>query len=326
MRNPAFDSAGHCIASFLLLQAAGGVTSLLASFQHSCHDGMPMRLAVHGSVALVWPDQDSGMEFPIAGLTAGQPGVGAHGMPPGNAISQVQLGVIDRVAPASVDAQKIAVAAFHRRVELQWPSVAADTGGVGLAGYWVYRDGLYFTRTGDTQFADETVAPGSTHTYAIYTVDEHYNFSAAASVTVAVPAVPAGVSTPPPGPIVVPPGVKPKAALPPPPTGQVFSGVDPRRVGVRSLGTYWGAAGEQIDTLSGNMNFTVPLIRALSRGGWGVTFALNYNSQMWRRDASGDWLLSPDVGYGVGWKLLAGAITPMWAGSTFAYWLYVDSS
>src|SRR5207253_6859632 len=119
-----------------------------------------------------------------------------------------------------------------------------------------------------------------------------------------------GASTPPPG-RILPPGVlKPQAAAPPPATVQAFNGIDPRRVGVRSLGSYWGAAGEQIDTLSGNMNFTVPLIRALSRGGWGVTFALKYNSRMWRRDAGGGWQLSEDVGVGGGWNGLAGADAP----------------
>ena len=36
---------------------------------------------------------------------------------------------------------------------------------------------------------------------------------------------------------------------------------DARRIGVRPTGAYWGAAGEQIDLLSGNLNFALPLIR-----------------------------------------------------------------
>ncbi|MCI0718723.1 MAG: hypothetical protein L0338_07070, partial [Acidobacteria bacterium] len=51
-----------------------------------------------------------------------------------------------------------------------------------------------------------------------------------------------------------------------PPAGAV----DPRRTGVRPTGSYWGAEGEQIDLLSGNLNFTLPLLRAQGRGGWGV--------------------------------------------------------
>jgi hypothetical protein len=64
-------------------------------------------------------------------------------------------------------------------------------------------------------------------------------------------------------------------------------GLDPRRVGVRALGSYWGGAGEQIDTASGNVNFSLPLLKVQSRGGWGATFMLSYNSQMWRKDPNG---------------------------------------
>ena len=67
------------------------------------------------------------------------------------------------------------------------------------------------------------------------------------------------------------------------PTGP-FPSADPegRRVGVRSTGAYWGASGENIDVMSGNLNFTLPLVKAQARSGWGVGFNLNYNSQNWR--------------------------------------------
>ena len=47
-----------------------------------------------------------------------------------------------------------------------------------------------------------------------------------------------------------------------------------RRVGVRPTGAFWGAAGEQIDLLSGTPEFALPLIKAQSRGGWSATFML----------------------------------------------------
>jgi hypothetical protein len=53
---------------------------------------------------------------------------------------------------------------------------------------------------------------------------------------------------------------------------------------VRPDGAYWGAMGEQIDTLSGNLNYTLPLLNPVARGGMSVPFALSYNSQNWRRD------------------------------------------
>src|SRR6202035_1237005 len=91
---------------------------------------------------------------------------------------------------------------------------------------------------------------------------------------------------------------------------------DPRRVGVRPTGNYWGALGEQIDLLSGNVNYTLPLLKALGRGSWGVGVNLTYNSLNWRQDPGGIWTLGRDVGYGYGWKLQAGSLTPYWA----SYW------
>src|ERR1039458_7116685 len=93
-----------------------------------------------------------------------------------------------------------------------------------------------------------------------------------------------------------------------------------------ALGNYWGGAGEQIDTLSGNLSFSVPLVKPVSPSGGSVTIGLSYNSQMWRQDSAGNWLIGQDVGFGLGWKVLAGSITPIWSGSKIAYYLYVDST
>jgi hypothetical protein len=84
--------------------------------------------------------------------------------------------------------------------------------------------------------------------------------------------------------------------------------------GARPTGSYWGAAGEQIDLVSGNLDFTLPLIQAKSRGGWGATFGLSYNSQLWRQDLAGTFEIGKNVGYGFGWRLQAGSITPVWYG------------
>ena len=92
-----------------------------------------------------------------------------------------------------------------------------------------------------------------------------------------------------------------------PPAGAI----DPRETGVRPTGSYWGGGGEQIDMLSGNLNYTTPILKAMGRGGWGVGFNLAYNSQNWRQDPAGTWQLGADVGYGYGWKLLAGSLLPL---------------
>jgi hypothetical protein len=37
---------------------------------------------------------------------------------------------------------------------------------------------------------------------------------------------------------------------------------------------------------SANLNFSVPLIKPLGRGGWSVGFNLSYNSQNWEQNNS----------------------------------------
>jgi hypothetical protein len=111
------------------------------------------------------------------------------------------------------------------------------------------------------------------------------------------------------------------------PAADSGNGNDPRRVGVRALGAYWGASGENIDTASGNLNFSTPLIKPFSRGSWSITFMLNYNSQMWRNSSGGTWLAGEDTGYGMGWKLQAGSLTPVWASpAVLDHYIFTDAT
>ena len=59
-----------------------------------------------------------------------------------------------RGAPAPINAQNIGVSAFQKRVEVQFAAAPADPTGVGLAGYWIYRDGLYLMRTQRTTLTE----------------------------------------------------------------------------------------------------------------------------------------------------------------------------
>ncbi len=93
---------------------------------------------------------------------------------------------------------------------------------------------------------------------------------------------------------------------------------DGRRVGTSANGSYWGAAGEQIDVLSGNLNFSLPLIRPQGRG-WKALFALSYNSQIWRQSGGTTSKLGRDVGYGFGWMLQAGSITASADGYSYVF-------
>jgi hypothetical protein len=96
---------------------------------------------------------------------------------------------------------------------------------------------------------------------------------------------------------------------------------------VRPTGSYWGAAGEQIDALSGNLNYSTQLFKAMGRGGWGVGLNLSYNSQLWRQDPGGTWKLDDDVGYGLGWRLQAGSITPYYSSYlTLDHYQFIDAT
>jgi hypothetical protein len=343
MQNPQFDATGHCLANFALLESRGGATTVLGSVQHPCRNGMVLRFAVHGGLALVWPDEALPMEFAVSTPGVGQPGIGIAGAPAGNTISEVQLGAIDRAPPPAINAQQVGVSTFRNHVDVQWPPVAEPANGVGLASYFIYRDGNYLMRTTAATFSDETVAASQSHTYAIYAEDQHANFSPPVTFTAATPVpqrstgappTPPGGKPLPPPPPANPPGVerlaanlRPRQVIAGTPPADSGNGIDPRRTGVRVLGSYWGGAGEQIDTTSGNVNFSVPLIKAMSRGGGSVQFVLSYNSQMWRYDSAGNWRLGQDVGYGFGWKLQAGSITPIWTNtSTIDHYLYTDAT
>jgi hypothetical protein len=111
-----------------------------------------------------------------------------------------------------------------------------------------------------------------------------------------------------------------------PPAGDLVPG----EVGVRPTSSYWGDGGEQIDALSGNLNFTIPLVKAVGHGGSGAAFNLTYNSQNWRFDTVGSggltWKLGRDVGYGYGWKLQVGSITPYWADGVIDHYAFIDST
>jgi YD repeat-containing protein len=101
---------------------------------------------------------------------------------------------------------------------------------------------------------------------------------------------------------------------------------DESRIGVRPDGAYWGGGGEQIDMQSGNLNFSIPLFKALGRGAWGVTFALSYNSQMWRNANGSVWFSGQDLGEGLGWKLQAGSILPVWLNQVIDHYIYSDAT
>jgi len=221
----------------------------------------------------------------------------------GPLVNQISLGNLDSTAPNAVPSGSISTAKFPNHVDLQWPAASDDTNGIGVYDYEIYRNGGFVGSTTGTSFSDTTVSPHTTYTYTLNVVDFHGN-AASTNFNVTTPALTSG-----PYPSATPEG---------------------RRVGVRATGAYWGASGENIDVRSNNLSFTLPLISSKARGSWGVGFNLSYNSQNWRYDPSlsqPNWKYGNDVGYGWGWRLMAGSITPVYSDPyTLSYYLFIDST
>ena len=169
-----------------------------------------------------------------------------------------------------------------------------DANGIGVAFHYISRDGLLLGSRQTPRVTDETVQPGTSYNYIIQPCDYHGNCGPGTTVPVTTP--PAG-------------------------------SLDPLRIGARPTGAYWGAGSEQIDMRSGNLNFSLPLLKAMGRGSWGVGFGLSYNSQVWRQDPGGVWRLGGDVGYGFGWRLAAGSLAAIWSDPvTVHHYVFTDAS
>jgi RHS repeat-associated protein len=227
-------------------------------------------------------------------IQGGQPGVGVIAAPVENGLVLAQLGPLDRAAPPAVERGRIATAAMPGSIDLQWQGSDDGAGGTGVPQYFVYRNGTLLSLVHADFYSDQTVQAGQSYTYALWPVDRHGNFGPMTTFAVTAPAV-AGES---------------------------------RRVGVRGTGAYWGGAGEQIDAMSGNLNFSVPLLSSARRDGWKLPLGLSYNSQNWRMDPGQTvWNLGRDIGYGYGWMLMAGQMRPHYSDLwTVHHWTFVDAS
>ncbi len=240
----------------------------LTSTTISCHSGMVIRAVRTFSGQLVaYVDNVWALWASDSSLSTGIPAIGAYGTISGDSMALVQIGQLDQVAPNSFNMSQIGTSPFSNRVDIQSPGVSDNSGGTGVAFYLIFKNGAYAASLPSPEWSDTTVSPSTSYTYQLAAYDYHYNNTWSSTFA---------VTTPPSG------------------------GVDPRRVGVRPTGAYWGASPEQIDVLSGNLSYSVPLLKAQGRNGWGVGFALSYNSQNWRKDSGGTWELGRDVGYGYG--------------------------
>lgn len=150
----------------------------------------------------------------------GYPGIGGHGMPSGSGITSAYIGHHDDVAPP---ASSIASSIFPTSVSLRWHGTADDPIGTGVFSYNITRNGTLIASPITPEWVDNTVQASTAYSYTISAVDYHGNASAATTIN---------VTTPP------------------------ANAIDPRRTGIYPTGSYWGGGGEQIDTLTGNLNFS----------------------------------------------------------------------
>ena len=268
---------------------------------------MTWRIVRNAGSVLYYNDLGFAMGIPDSDISTGKPGYGARNLNTlaGDGFASISLGRADRTSPAAINAQSVASSVAYNQVDLQWQGAAdglyssTDNIGSGVFLYQVFRydntNGMiWLGNSPRPTFTDTTVQPNTQYTYSIGGIDYHFQYSALQSFPVHTPSQ---------------------------------GGIDPRRTGVRANGAYWGGNGEQIDLLGGNLNFTLPLVRAQGRGGWGVTFALNYNSSNFRKDTAATWKLGRDSGYGFGWKFLAGSITAYYSDwVTVDHYLFTDST
>ena len=283
-----------CTLMLTVSKRVSGVTSQLAQGPIACKTSMTVRFVQRNG----WMSFNTnlGERYSIAdsSLTSGKPGVGARGLAAGGYFTLVELGPADRTAPSSVVSSSVRSAIFDTRVDLAWQGAADDTNGSGIAYYQVNRGGPVLSSTPVENIADTTATAASPYAYVIYAFDFHGNYSA--GTTVNVTTAPAGMR-------------------------------DPRKTGVRPLGLYWGASPENIDLQSGNLSFSLPTVTAQGRGGTAVPLRMSYNSQNWRKDPGGVWKIGNDVGFGFGWKMQVGSLTPVYSGWWVVHhYLYTDST
>ncbi|MFN0101277.1 MAG: hypothetical protein ACKV2U_04200, partial [Bryobacteraceae bacterium] len=227
----------------------------------------------------------------------GNQGVGFTLASAGSAITQAQLAAGDTTAPNNVTG--LSGQGTPMQVVLNWSGASDNAGGSGLLRYNLYRNSVLVASTFGTSYIDNAVSPATTYTYTVKSEDYHANEASGATV-----AVQTGTS------------------------GNAPDPDAPRQTGVRPLGSYWGGAGENIDMRSGNLSFSLPLLKAQGRHGASLGLGLSYNSQNWRQQNGGPaQKIGYDAGYGFGWKLQAGSVIPIYASpGVISHYLFADST
>ncbi len=321
LHNPTFDDVGNCSATLNSWEKTGSTPVLQGSITVPCGPSVRMRTVVFkdvgSGVLKVWTLLDNTLYSNGTSAATGQPGVGMIGVSASGAgIALLSIGPRSLIGPAPIgqavapnpNPATVYTSVFPTQVNIHWQE-PQDTTGVGVIQHYIVRtQGSTPSGTGwatlSTDFSDDSsgLTAGTNYVYAVSERSFHGIFGPQTNIYVTTPGT---------------------------------NAIDPRRIGVRSTGSYWGAMGESIDTLSGNLNFSIPLLNAQGRNGWSVPFRLSYNSQNWRQDTQSgnsnvtyNWNLGDDNGYGYGWTLQLGSIVPYWS-STYGqvdHYVFTDST
>ena len=279
LSNPTFDDVGNCTAVLISWEktSATAPPSVQGSASVPCGPTVVMRTVVFTDVGAgtlkVWTFLDNILYSFGTTAAPGQPGIGMIGNTSLSGFSSVGIAPrsiwapapIGPALPANQNPTTVNTSVFPNQVNLHWQQ-PQDVTGVGVAQRILTRSlsggGGYETGWAplSSDFSDSSAQPGQNYIYAESDRSFHGIWSPQTNIY---------VTTPPSG------------------------AVDPRRTGVRATGSYWGGMGESIDTLSGNLNFTLPLVKAMGRNGWAVPIGLAYNSQNWRQDTQTD-VVPPD--------------------------------
>jgi hypothetical protein len=215
---PSTYTSGPAAAQLNVNQCSGGSLTSLGSQSRSVLSGSTLRTVVWGTTLWVFLDNQQIWTGSVSAST-GQPGFGGYGMTSSaGGFTQVLIGHHDVTAPSSLIATGLRSSILPTQVSLAWQGAADDANGIGVAGYNVSRNGSALGFYPGAELGDSTVSAGTSYTYAVTAVDFHGNSGSSTSWT---------VTTPP------------------------ATAVDPRRVGLYTTGSYWGAAASKSTRLAG---------------------------------------------------------------------------
>lgn len=187
----------------------------------------------------------------------------------------------------------------------QWNPISDTDGGSpggasGVAFYELYRNSAMVKRVSHVNttmsYTDTGLTPSTAYTYVLRAVDFHGNST---EVTRSVTSPASGTGT---------------------------SNIFPRQVGLPAMASTWGAGGESIDLLSGNLHYTYPLLTATGRNGYSVPLVLSYDSQNWQEQSSVITHTGRNLGFGYGWKMQFGSVRAVTAGYAITHYVYEDGT